>query len=146
MANWVGVESGLCTLSKYCGHAGAMEFNGDVFSCDHFVFPQYKLGNINQQTLTEMMYSNRQLKFGTDKFDTLPNQCKTCDVLFACHGECPKNRIIKTKDGEDGLNYLCEGYYKFYKHVTPYMNYMKEQLEKEQAPANIMEAIKKGEL
>lgn len=146
LANWVGIESGLCTLSKYCGHAGAMEFNGDVFSCDHFVFPQYKLGNINQQTLTEMMYSNKQLKFGTDKFDTLPNQCKTCDVLFACHGECPKNRIIKTKDGEAGLNYLCEGYYKFYKHVTPYMNYMKEQLEKEQAPANIMEAIKKGEL
>lgn len=146
LANWVGVESGLCTLSKYCGHAGAMEFNGDVFSCDHFVFPQYKLGNINQQTLTEMMYSNRQLKFGTDKFDTLPNQCKTCDVLFACHGECPKNRIIKSKDGEAGLNYLCEGYYKFYKYVTPYMNYMKEQLEKEQAPANIMEAIKRGEI
>jgi uncharacterized protein len=142
LANWVGADPGVCTLAKYCGHAGVMEFNGDVYSCDHFVYPRYKLGNIKTHTLTEMMYSPQQMKFGQDKYDKLPRQCKECDVLFSCHGECPKNRIIRTKDGEDGLNYLCEGYYKFYKYVAPYMDFMRKELENKRPPANIMEYLR----
>ena len=96
LANWVGEQPGVCSLARTCGHAGVMEFNGDVYSCDHFVFPEYKLGNIHTQTLTAMMYSDRQMKFGTDKFDKLPAQCRECEFLFACNGECPKNRIFRT--------------------------------------------------
>lgn len=143
LANWVGQPSGLCTLAKTCGHAGVMEFNGDVYTCDHFVYPEYKLGNIHTQTLTEMMYSQKQLNFGADKYNKLPQQCKACEFLFACHGECPKNRIIKTESGEPGLNYLCKGYYKFFKHVAPYMDYMKKELLNERPPANIMQMVNK---
>jgi uncharacterized protein len=132
--------------AKTCGHAGVMEFNGDVYSCDHFVFPEYKLGNIHEKTLVEMMYSERQMKFGQMKQDSLPRQCKECEFLFACNGECPKNRFSRTADGEPGLNYLCKGYHQFFQHVAPYMDYMKKELLAERAPANIMEAIKKGEL
>jgi uncharacterized protein len=128
LANWIGVKPGICTLGRTCGHAGVAEFNGDIYSCDHFVHNEYKLGNIYTQTLVEIMYSERQLKFGIDKYDTLPAQCKQCQYLFACYGECPKNRIIKTKDGEDGLNYLCEGYYNFFEHVAPYMDFMAGEL------------------
>ena len=112
-------------MAKTCGHAGVMEFNGDVYSCDHFVFPEYKLGNIYSQTLVEMMHSERQHKFGNMKYQSLPTQCKECDFLFACNGECPKNRFSQTADGEPGLNYLCKGYYQFFQHVAPYMDYMK---------------------
>ncbi|MDD2797244.1 MAG: anaerobic sulfatase-maturation protein [Bacteroidales bacterium] len=139
LANWMGQSPGLCTLAKHCGHAGVMEFNGDVYSCDHYVFPEYKLGNLNTSTLTSMMYSEKQLKFGTDKYDKLPTQCKNCDVLFACHGECPKNRFLTTADGEPGLNYLCKGWKMFYHHVTPYMDFMKKELLNERPPANVME-------
>ena len=146
LANWVGAQPGVCTMAKTCGHAGVMEFNGDVYSCDHFVFPEYKLGNIHEKTLVEMMYSERQMKFGQMKQDSLPRQCKKCEFLFACNGECPKNRFARTADGEPGLNYLCKGYHQFFQHVAPYMDYMKKELLAERAPANIMEAIKKGEL
>lgn len=141
LANWVGQTPGVCTMARTCGHAGVMEFNGDVYSCDHFVYPEYRLGNIQNQSLTEMMYSDRQIKFGNDKRDALPTQCKECEFLFACNGECPKNRIIKTESGEDGLNYLCKGYYKFFKHVAPYMDFMKKELENERPPANVMNVI-----
>ena len=145
LANWVGEQPGVCTLAKTCGHAGVMEFNGDVYSCDHFVFPQYKLGNIYSKTLVEMMYGERQQKFGLAKRDALPTQCKECPYLFACNGECPKNRFCKTKDGEPGLNYLCQGYYRFFDHAAPYMDFMKRELQAKRAPANVMEAIRKGE-
>ena len=138
LANWVGANPGTCIMAKTCGQAGVMEFNGDVYSCDHFVYPEYKLGNIFSQTLTEMMYSNKQSKFGTDKHTTLPSQCKKCEFLFACNGECPKNRIIKTDSGEEGLNYLCKGYYKFFKHIAPYMDFMKNELQNKRSPANVM--------
>ncbi|NDV77408.1 anaerobic sulfatase-maturation protein [Dysgonomonas sp. 511] len=138
LANWVGEKPGVCILAKTCGHAGVMEFNGDVYSCDHFVYPEYKLGNIRKDTLTGMMYSDRQIKFGNDKYEKLPSTCKDCEFLFACYGECPKNRIIKTEQGEDGLNYLCKGYYKFFRHVAPYMDFMKKELENKRPPANIM--------
>ena len=139
LANWVGEQPGVCTMAKTCGHAGAMEFNGDVYSCDHFVFPEYRLGNINSKSLTSMMYSDEQLKFGNDKFDSLPQQCRECDFLFACYGECPKNRFIKDKYGNDGLNYLCQGYYQFFSHVAPYMDFMKKELQAQRPPANVMQ-------
>ncbi len=143
LANWVGEQPGVCTMARHCGHAGVMEHNGDVYSCDHYVFPEYKLGNINTDSLTGMMYSERQLKFGTDKYDTLPRQCRECEFLFACHGECPKNRFAKTKDGEPGLNYLCVGWKMFFHHVAPYMDFMKKELLAERAPANVMEWARK---
>lgn len=142
LANWVGEQPGVCTLARHCGHAGVMEFNGDVYSCDHYVFPEYKLGNINTQSLASMMYSEKQLKFGTDKHDTLPRQCRECEFLFACNGECPKNRFARTKDGEYGLNYLCAGWKMFYSHVAPYMDFMKRELLNERPPANVMEWAK----
>ena len=141
LANWVGVTPGICSLAKNCGHAGVMEFNGDVYSCDHFVFPEYRLGNIHQQTLTEMMYSPRQLAFGADKQNKLPRQCRECEYLFACNGECPKNRFLQTADGEAGLNYLCAGYRKYFAHVAPFMDFMKAELQAQRPPANIMEHI-----
>ena len=143
LANWMGVQPGVCTMAKYCGHAGVMEYNGDVYSCDHFVFPQYKLGNIRSSTLIEMMYSPRQQRFGRDKYDALPRQCRECPYLFACWGECPKNRFIKDEYGEPGLNYLCRGFYKFFDHVAPYMDYMRSQLEQEQPPAAIMDLLRR---
>lgn len=146
LANWVGEQPGICTLAQTCGHAGVMEFNGDVYACDHFVFPQYKLGNIHTQTLVEMMYGERQQQFGRAKHDSLPRQCKACPYLFACNGECPKNRFCYTPDGEPGLNYLCRGYYHFFEHVAPYMDYMKRELLAQRPPANVMDAIRRGEL
>ena len=146
LANWMGEQPGVCTMAKHCGHAGVMEFNGDVYSCDHFVFPEYKLGNIYSQTLVEMMHSERQHNFGTMKYQSLPTQCKECDFLFACNGECPKNRFSRTADGEPGLNYLCKGYYQYFQHVAPYMDFMKKELMNQQAPANIMKALKDGSL
>lgn len=146
LANWMGVQPGVCSMAETCGHAGVMEFNGDVYSCDHYVFPEYKLGNIYKNSLIEMMYSERQQEFGLMKKKSLPQQCKDCEFLFACNGDCPKNRFAKTKDGEPGLNYLCSGYYKFFSHVAPYMDFMKKELLAQRPPANIMEAIKRGEI
>lgn len=146
LANWMGMDPGVCTLAKTCGHAGVMEFNGDVYACDHYVFPEYRLGNIHQNTLVEMMYSSGQQAFGRQKQESLPPQCKACNYLFACNGECPKNRFTQTTQGEPGLNYLCAGYYRFFAHVAPYMDYMKNELMHQQPPANIMDAIAQGEL
>ena len=142
LANWVGVDPGLCTMARSCGHAGVMEFNGDVYSCDHFVFPEYKLGNIRQNTLLEMMYSERQLEFGRMKQGSLPGQCRKCDYLFACNGGCPKDRFAQTVDGEPNLNYLCKGYHQYFKHVAPYMDYMKNELMSQHPPANVMKLFK----
>ena len=142
LANWMGQQPGICSLAKTCGHAGVMEYNGDVYSCDHFVFPQYRLGNIYSETLTEMMYSERQQLFGQRKQASLPHQCRQCRYLFACNGECPKNRFCQTADGEPGLNYLCAGYRRFFQHVAPYMDFMRNELLNQRAPANIMEELK----
>lgn len=138
LANWIGVPPGLCTMAPTCGHAGVMEFNGDVYSCDHFVFPRYRLGNIRDKTLVEMMYSPRQQAFGRAKSESLPRKCQECEFLFACHGECPKNRFAKSDDGEEGLNYLCEGYLNFFRYAAPYMDFMKRQLENSLPPADVM--------
>lgn len=144
LANWAGETPGLCTLTKYCGHAGVMEYNGDLYSCDHFVFPEFYLGNIYEQSISEMMESGRQYRFGRDKYDTLPRRCRECEYLFACWGECPKNRFAVTEDGEPGLNYLCEGYFRFFRHVAPYMDWMKKALLEGKAPAGIMNTLRKG--
>ena len=146
LANWVGVAPGLCTMAKHCGHAGVMEHNGDVYSCDHFVFPEYKLGNIHEQSLVEMMYSERQRRFGRAKADSLPTQCRECQWLNACHGECPRNRFIRTANGEPGLNYLCEGYRQYFSHVAPYMDVMKHLLGEKRPPAEIMDMLATGAL
>lgn len=138
LANWIGEQPGVCSMARTCGHAGVMEYNGDVYSCDHFVFPEYKLGNIRTHTLIEMMFSERQQKFGNDKFVKLPSQCRNCKYLFACNGECPKNRFAITADGEPGLNYLCAGYHRYFEHVAPYMDFMANELKNQRPPANVM--------
>ncbi|MDO5035525.1 MAG: anaerobic sulfatase-maturation protein [Porphyromonas sp.] len=138
LANWVGVQPGLCTLDKYCGHALALEHNGDLYSCDHFVFPEYRLGNIRNKTIIQMAHSPEQEAFGLDKYNTLPRQCHECEYLFACWGECPKNRFINDEYGEPGLNYLCKGYLQYFRHVAPYMDFMAEALKREEPPASIM--------
>ena len=141
LANWMGVSPGICAYSKECGHAGVMEHNGDVYSCDHFVFPEYKLGNIRDHSLIDMLYGKQQQEFSRLKHSSLPRQCKECDMEFACHGECPKNRFMKDKYGDSGLNYLCLGYYHYYQHVAPYMDYMKQELMAQRQPSNIMKVV-----
>ena len=141
LANWMGISPGICAYSKECGHAGVMEHNGDVYSCDHFVFPEYKLGNIRDHSLIDMLYGEQQQEFSRLKHSSLPRQCKECDMEFACHGECPKNRFMKDKYGDSGLNYLCPGYYHYYQHVAPYMDYMKQELMSQRPPSNIMNVV-----
>ena len=138
LANWAGVPPGVCSMSVECGHAAVMEFNGDVYSCDHFVYPEYRLGNIRQQTLTGLMYSDRQRNFGKLKTGTLTRQCRECRFLFACHGECPKNRFVRDVYGNPGHNYLCAGYRKFFEHVAADMDFMKAELDAQRPPSNIM--------
>ena len=141
LANYAGVEPGVCSMAKSCGHAGVMEYNGDLYSCDHFVFPEYKLGNINKETLTEMLYGERQTTFGRNKRATLPQQCRECRFTKICNGECPKNRFLKDRYGQPGLNYLCAGYRQFFEHSAPYFEYMKRELDNHRAPANVMNQI-----
>lgn len=141
LANWMGISPGICAYTKECGHAGVMEHNGDVYSCDHFVFPEYKLGNIRDHSLIDMLYGEQQQEFSRLKHSSLPRQCKECDMEFACHGECPKNRFMKDKYGDSGLNYLCPGYYHYYQHVAPYMDYMKQELMSQRPPSNIMKVV-----
>ena len=125
LRNWLGLDaSGMCVFNETCGSGLAIEHNGDVFSCDHFVEPAFLLGNIHDEHMIELVAAPQQLKFGQDKLDTLPRYCMTCDVRFACHGECPKNRFITTPDGESGLNYLCAGFKYFFHHADFAMKLM----------------------
>jgi len=142
LAGTVGQMPGVCIFGETCGHATVMEFNGDMYACDHYVFPEYKIGNIKTHSIYEMVFSQKQLRFGADKRDSLPTQCRQCEFKKLCNGECPKNRIIKTKTGEPGLNYLCEGYYAFWKHSQPYMEFMANELFFKRAPANVMDWAK----
>lgn len=138
LANWAGVPPGVCSLAPVCGQAPAMEHNGDLYSCDHFVFPAYRLGNIRHSSVTEMMYGTRQRAFGEAKRSALPRQCRECRWLFACNGECPRNRFVRDCYGNAGLNYLCRGYRSYFEHVAPYMDFMKAELDAGRAPANVM--------
>ncbi|MBE2236239.1 MAG: anaerobic sulfatase maturase [Caldilineaceae bacterium] len=125
LRNWLGMgASGMCVFNETCGTGLAIEHNGDLYACDHFVEPDYLLGNIQQQHMIELVSSPQQVKFGQDKRDTLPRYCRECDVRFACHGECPKNRFIETPDGEPGLNYLCAGFKHFFHHADFAMKLM----------------------
>ena len=139
LANWVGEAPGICSLSPSCGHAAVMEHNGDVYSCDHFVFPEYRLGNIREQTLTQMLYGERQQAFAQQKVQGLTRQCRECPYVFACFGECPRNRFVSGSDGEPRHNYLCAGYRQFFAHVSADMDYMRTELMAGRSPANIMQ-------
>lgn len=145
LANWVGVTPGICVYAKECGHAGIMEFNGDVYSCDHFVFPEYRLGNIRKKTITEMLYGEQQQQFSRLKSQSLPKECKKCEWEFACHGECPRTRFIKDVYGNPGKNYLCEGYRMFFRHIAPYMDFMKKEYMNQRPPSNVMQHIQEIE-
>jgi uncharacterized protein len=138
LANWVGAPPGLCIHSETCGRALALEHTGDVYSCDHFVEPRHKLGNIRMTHMLELVASPKQRQFGLDKRETLPRQCVECDVRFACHGGCPKDRFLLTADGEPGLNYLCAGYQDFFHHVDRPMRFMADRLNHGEAPADVM--------
>lgn len=144
LAGWMGVAPSVCSLAEYCGHAGAMEFNGDVYACDHFVFPEFKLGNIREHSLMEMMNSREQLQFGQNKKRLLTRACQECKYLFTCHGECPRNRFATSEYGEAGHNYLCKGYRKFFSHSEPYMDFMKHQLLHGRPANNVMKWISDG--
>ncbi len=124
LASYVQGCSSLCVLSPRCGENVALEHNGDLYSCDHYVEPAYFLGNITQKPLSNLVYSEKQRHFGNAKFNGLPSYCKNCEFLFTCYGECPKNRVLKTPDGEEGLNWLCEGLKSFFIHAKPYMEEM----------------------
>jgi serine-type anaerobic sulfatase-maturating enzyme len=139
LANWVGEPPALCVHSETCGRALALEHTGDLYSCDHFVEPRHRLGNITERPMRELVFSPRQERFGRDKRDTLPRMCRECDVRFACHGGCPKDRFISTPDGEDGLNYLCAGYMEFFHHVGRPMRLMGGLLGRHRPPAQIMQ-------
>ena len=141
LANWVGETPGICVYAKECGHAGVMEFNGDVYSCDHFVFPEYRLGNIREKSIAEMLYGEQQKQFSKLKNQSLPKECRECKWLFACSGECPKNRFIKDCYGNPGKNYLCQGYRMFFEHVAPYMDFMKNEYLNQRPPANVMQHV-----
>ena len=124
----------------------AMEHNGDLYSCDHFVYTENRLGNIIERPLESLVNCEQQRKFGRDKRDTLPRYCLECEVRFACNGECPKHRFILTPDGEWGLNYLCAGYKLFFRHIAPYMRFMAAELREHRPPANVMEWVRLQEM
>jgi uncharacterized protein len=137
LANWIGQPS-LCIFQPTCGNALALEHNGDLYSCDHFVEPAYLLGNMQETLMVELVASDRQRKFGQDKFDSLPQYCRDCKVLFACYGECPRNRFIHSPDGEPGLNYLCAGYKLFFNRINRPMRMMADLLRRGRYADEIM--------
>jgi uncharacterized protein len=141
LAKWVGEPGGVCYFAETCGKALAMEHDGDVFTCDHFVYPNYKLGNMMNTSLGELANSQMAADFGNAKRDTLPKYCRECSVRFACNGECPKHRFTWTPDGEWGLNYLCPAYKKFFKHIDPAMKIMAELYNSQRAPAEVMKIL-----
>ena len=145
LAAWSGGRPGLCIFEETCGHAMAMEHNGDLFACDHFVEPAYRLGNIQEIPLIDMVASAQQRQFGLDKRDKLPQYCRDCEVRFVCNGGCPKDRLLQTPDGEPGLNYLCSGLRAFFNHVDRPMRLMTAELQQRRPPANIMRLLAQEE-
>lgn len=141
LGQWSGQGASLCVFAEKCGAALALEHNGDLYSCDHYVYPRWKLGNLVDTPLGEMVNSRAQWDFGDAKASTLPKFCRECDVRFACNGECPKHRFMRTPEGEDGLNYLCPAYKRFFHHVDPYMKVMTQLLRTGRAPAEIMPMV-----
>ena len=138
LAASMGERPGLCVFDETCGTALILEHNGDLYACDHFVEPRWRLGNVMETPLVELLGSGKQRQFGLDKRDRLPRYCRECPVRFVCHGGCPKNRVLHTPGGEVGLNYLCEGYRAFFAHVERPMAHMVEELQAGRPPANLM--------
>ena len=139
LAGWMGVEPGVCTLARTCGHAAVIEADGSVYACDHFVFPGYRLGRLSPSSpLLSLLTSERQRTFGQDKQRALTRQCRRCPWLFACHGECPRCRFAVSDEGEFGQNYLCAGYRRFFEHAAPAMDFMRHELLAGRPPANVM--------
>lgn len=139
LMKWAGAPGGACVFAETCGRGLAVEHNGDVYSCDHYVYPGYRLGNLRETPLAELVDSPRQKKFGADKSSTLPRYCRECPVKFACNGDCPKHRFGRTPDGEPGLSYLCKSYRRFFTHIDPSMKTMAALLRRGRAPAEIMD-------
>ena len=138
LGSWMGVGASLCVFAETCGTALVLEHNGDLYACDHYVYPRYKLGNLLNQTLEAMVSSPEQRRFGAEKQTTLPKYCRDCEVRFACHGECPKHRFLRTVDGEPGLNYLCAGYKRFFNHIDQPMRAIAALVQRGQPAALIM--------
>lgn len=141
LESWLGLEASLCVFRETCGAAMALEHNGDLYSCDHFVYPEYKLGNVLTENMAAMAQSRQQEQFGEDKASTLPRMCRECEVRFACNGECPKHRFLRTPEGEYGLNYLCAGYKMFFHHIDETMRFMAEELRNRRSPTNVMRYV-----
>ena len=145
LAAWIGQRPGLCVYEETCGLAMAMEHNGDLYSCDHFVEPRHFLGNVRETPLVELVGSARQRQFGQDKLNRLPRHCRKCSVRFVCNGACPKDRILTTPDGEPDLNYLCEGYKNFFTHIDRPMRVMAAELRAGRPAANVMDYLARTE-
>jgi uncharacterized protein len=144
--NWAGLEqSGMCVFNETCGLGLALEHNGDLYSCDHFVDPDYLVGNIGDASIRDLVSSRQQYDFGRAKLDALPQYCIDCDVRFACHGECPKNRFVLTPDGEPGLNYLCSGFKDFFHHVDRPMRLMVDAMRRGLPAAEVMRTLESEE-
>ena len=146
LTNWMGGPQTACFFMERCGNAVIVNHNGDIYSCDHFVYPEYRLGNILTDELGDMFNSERQLAFGAVKETSLPPFCRECDVLFACRGECPKHRFLKTPDGEPGLNYLCAGYRKFFRHARPYLDTVIQTIRMGCPAEKVMDLVRKGKV
>ncbi len=145
LANWARTNPGLCVFSETCGTAAVMEHNGDVYCCDHFVYQDHLLGNINDMSLQSMMALPRQAIFGQEKKAGLTAHCRACEFRFACHGDCPKHRFAISPDGEPGISYLCKGYKLFFAHAKPYMDFMFNELNARRPPANVMRWVRNRE-
>jgi len=146
LASWMGKIQHTCFFMERCGLAGIIEHNGDVYSCDHFVYPEYRLGNILTDDFGEMFGSERQQAFGAVKEESLPRCCRECDVLFACRGECPKHRFLKTPDGEPGLAYLCAGYKKYFHRARPYFDAIIQTVRLGYPAEKVMDLVRKGKV
>ncbi len=141
LACWCGAQPGICALAQTCGGNSIIEHNGDLYPCDHFVYEGYKIGNVLETDLRTLMNSTKQVRFGVDKRNALPDECLKCQWFFTCHGECPKHRFNTTDKGETGLNALCEGYKLFFSHVAPYMEEMKSLLQSGRPASEIMKML-----
>ncbi len=139
---WMGLPSTICIFAEQCGRAVVLEHNGDIYSCDHYVYPRYRIGNILTDGPGEVIASETQARFGREKEASLPKVCRECEVLFACHGECPRHRFMTSKDGEPGLSYLCAGYLKYFRHIHPYMKVMRQLIDNGRPADLVMKAIK----
>ena len=146
LGKWTGTPAGLCIFSEECGRALALEHDGSLYSCDHYVYPDYKVGNIREQAISDLVDSLFQQDFGRSKQSTLPRYCRECEVRFACNGGCPKQRFLLTPDDEKGLNYLCSGYRFVFNKMAPYMDAMADLLRMHQAPAGVMDLIREKRL